>query len=137
MVSKWPILKAGSRTKAISVLNPIGTIRCLGSCSITQDIVEGHVCSVHDVQAPQRRLLDEEIGDCDVAHVPKDERHRSPRLGMSRFRSIPDIAVTIDPPGSIAIDGDVIPGNNEASVMVLEGDGIGIVTPIRKVCGKL
>lgn len=86
---------------------------------------------------PKRRLLDEEVPNGNVRHVPKDERHWSAWLSVASFRRVPDVAIAIDAAGSVAVDVDTVAGQNEASMVVLKGDGIGIIAPIRQVIGEL
>lgn len=48
--------------EAICVLHPVGSVRGIDCCRVVEDVVEPHVCSVHDVQGPERRVFNV---DCD------------------------------------------------------------------------
>lgn len=83
------------------------------------------------------RVNDGEIFDNDIGDVPEYEWHRPPRLSVSGFRCIPGVSVAINPPCSIAIDGDIATGDHEAGSVALELDGIGVVPPVVQVIGEL
>jgi hypothetical protein len=46
------------RVEAVGVLHPICAVRGVHCCCVVEDVVEPHVCSVHDVQGPEGRVLD-------------------------------------------------------------------------------
>jgi len=114
-------------TRAICILDPVGSIWRFRCCGITQYIVKCHVRSIHDIGTPERRLFNEEVLHCHVADVPENERHRLSWLCVACFSRIPNITVAVDTTGSVTINMNAVTGKYEASVMVLEGDRIRVV----------
>lgn len=124
-------------TETIRVLHPIGTVRSIHGSCIACNVVEDHICAIHDVQGPQRRILDSEILYKDFRHIPEDKRHRSSRLRDIFFDIVPSVAIAVDLPRSVSLDGNMIPSQDKARVVVLEGDGIGVIAPVVEVIRKL
>ena len=56
---------------------------------------------------------------------------------LPMFRIVPKIAVSVYPAGPVAVDGDGVAGDDEAGVVVLEVDGIGVVAPVVEVVREL
>jgi hypothetical protein len=77
-----------------------------------------------------RRLT---VLDEHIAHVPKDKRHRPPRLCICFFGIIPRIPVPINSTSAVAIDVYPLSSDNEPSVVILEGNGIGVVSPVAEI----
>jgi hypothetical protein len=111
-------------TKSIRVLDPVLAVRCIYCSRIAVDVIEAHIGSVHDVNAPQLGILDVEILDTDIGDIPKNQRHWSTGLGIALLGRIPCISVAINATSTMSIDGDVLACYNESSGMVLEGDGV-------------
>jgi hypothetical protein len=122
-------------TKPIRILHPILSIRRIDRRSIVIDIIKAHIGPIHDIQAPQRRILDEEILHHDIGYIPKDEGHRPSRLRVALLDVVPGVAVAVDSAGAVPFDGDVLPCDDEGGVVVLEGDGVGVVAPVVDVVG--
>lgn len=72
-----------------------------------------------------------------VAHIPEDEWHRSPGLGVSLFHIVPRIAIAVNPSSAVAVDVDSLTGNDESCVMILECDGVGVIAPVCQIVGEL
>ena len=124
-------------TESVRILHPIGPPRRIQRGSINIDIAKLQIRSVHDVQAPQRRLPDEESVHDDLTDVPKDKGHRTAWLRVSGLSSVPGVAVAVDATGAMAVDPDVVSRDDEAGPVVLEGDGVGMVAPVVEIFGKL
>ena len=116
-------------TKAIGVLYPVFTIRCLSSGRVARYLIECHVRPVHDIDAPERRILDEEFLDRHIRDIPEYEWHGAARLCIPRFCCVPRIAIAMDATGAEAVDLDMITGKNERRPVVLEVNGVGIIAP--------
>ena len=68
-----------------------------------------------------------------VAGVPEDERHRTPRKDCSCFRCVPSFSIAIDAAGTVAVDSDIGSRYDEASLMVLKSNWIGVTAPVIEV----
>lgn len=112
-------------------------MRSIQRSCIAVDIVESHIRPIHNIQAPELRVLDKEVVDVDFGHVPKHERHWSTGLSVSCFCSVPDIAISIDTTRAIPVDCDVAAGDDEASSVVLECNWVRIVAPVVQVFREL
>ena len=71
--------------------------------------------------------------DEDVAGVPEDEWHWSSWLGDGLLGVIPGVAVSVDTAGSVSIDVNAFSADDEARTMVLEGNRIGVVSPVVEI----
>ena len=131
-------------TEAVCVLSPVLSEWSLRSCGVAFDVVEVpalnqmvkrdeatlldemniHVRPIHNIQTPQRRLPHEEIVDCDLGNIPKHKRHRSSRLRNTSLRSVPDVAIPVDPSRPIPVNSNPVAGQDEGSGVVLEGDRV-------------
>lgn len=129
--------RGNSHTKSIRILHPVLAVRRIYRSGIAVDIIEAHIRPIHNVQAPERRVFDEEIVDPHFRDIPKDEGHRSPRLRDSLFRRIPGIAVAVDPASPMPVNTNVIPRDDESSSMILKCNGIGVVAPVGQVVREL
>jgi len=110
--------------KPISILHPILSKRRLSSRSITGNILKHHIRPIHNIQTPERRLVHVEVAHSHITDVPPDEGHRAAGLSVAGFGGVPDVAVAEDTACAIAVDVDVVAGQNEACGVVLEGDGV-------------
>jgi hypothetical protein len=72
-----------------------------------------------------------------VANVPEQEGHGPSRLRVPLLGIVPGVAVAVDAAGSVPIDADLLTGDDETSAVVLEGDGIGIRTPVTQIFREL
>lgn len=52
-IGKFNIIRIHS-VESIGVLNPVLAEWCIDRCSIIVDVVEPHICAVHDVEGPER-----------------------------------------------------------------------------------
>ena len=129
--------RSGHSTKAIGVLHPIIAPGGIHGRGVAVDVVEAHVGPVHNVDTPQGRVLDVETVDNDLGDIPPDKGHGTPRLRVTLLGIVPGIAVAVDASGAVAIDGDIVAADDEAGVVVLEGNGVGVVAPVREVVGEL
>jgi hypothetical protein len=120
-------------TKTIGILHPIHSISCSSRSSVYRDIADIHVSAVHYVQTPQRRVLDEETGQCYIANIPENHGHRATGLGDCLLDAVPCISVTVDPSGSMAIDANVVACDHKPSGMILICDGVAVCAPIGEV----
>ncbi len=73
----------------------------------------------------------------DIADVPKHKGHRPPRLCDGLLGVIPSIAVTVDAARTVAVDVNPLAADHEAGMVVLEGNWVRIVSPIREIIGEL
>lgn len=126
-----------SPTKSVRILYPIFSPRGFGGGSVTINLVKPHIGPVHDIQTPQRGILDEELLDCNVRYVPEYKRHGTAWLRIACFCSIPGIAIAVNAPCSVAVNLDVVSSEHERSPMVLEGDVVGIVAPVVDIVREL
>jgi len=76
------------------------------------------------------RLLDEEALKYDLANVPEDERHWTARPSSCLFSVVPNVTVSVNPSGAIAIDSDVVTRYDKTGLVILEEDGVCILTPV-------
>lgn len=65
-----------------------------------------------------------------VADVPEQEGHGPAGLRFPLLSVVPGVAVAVYAAGPMAVDADPLPGDDETSAVVLEGDGIGVSTPV-------
>ena len=63
----------GILTESVRVLHPVPAPRRFGARCVRVDVLEDHVCSVHDVDAPELRLEDVEVFDAHRGDVPELE----------------------------------------------------------------
>jgi hypothetical protein len=124
-------------TESVRVLHPVHPIRRIHGRRIARDIAEAQVCPVHDVEGPQRRILDGEILHEHLGHIPEDERHGSAGLRHGLLGIVPRIAVAVYLSSAVSLDCNVVASNDETSVVVLEADRIGVVAPVVEVIGQL
>jgi hypothetical protein len=124
-------------TESIRILNPILTVRRVYRSCIGVNVVESHVRSIHNVQAPQRWVLDIEVVHVDFGDIPENERHWTSRLCVAFFRGIPHVSIAVNSARAVSINGNVVAGDDEAGVVVLEGNWVGIVAPVIQVVGEL
>jgi hypothetical protein len=134
------------RVESIGILHPIRPIRRVDCGGIAEDIIEPQVRSIHDIQGPERWILDE---DCiiispvlflrgqtltvlneNIACVPENKRHWAARLRDSLLHVIPGISLAIDSSSPIAVDVDSSAEKDYACVVILKRDWIRIVPPI-------
>jgi hypothetical protein len=71
--------------------------------------------------------------DKHVADVPEDERHWSSWLCICFLSIVPRIAVSIDAASTIAINVNALASDDEAGVVILESNGIRVVSPVVKI----
>jgi hypothetical protein len=136
---------AGSRTKAISVLNPVHTMGSFRGCSVHIDIIEDDIGSVHHVDSPELRLNDTKIAYGDVADIPEHKWHWAAwagcaycsAFGLVSLIEIPDLPIAIDTASTIAIDPYVVSSQDKTSCMILELDMIGVVSPVLEIFREL
>jgi hypothetical protein len=83
------------------------------------------------------RVLDVEVVHTHFGRIPKDKGHRPSRLSITSLGCIPSISIAVNTPGPMSVDFDIIPGNDKTCCVILERDGIGIISPVVKVIGKL
>jgi len=65
-----------------------------------------------------------------VANIPEQEGHRPSGLCIPLLGVVPGVAVAVDAAGSVPVNTQPLPGDDETPAVVLEGDGIGIGTPV-------
>lgn len=123
-ISKHLELLTLSHTEAVCVLHPILSKGSSSGSGVTYDVVEPHVCSIHDVETPKRRIFDLEVLDGNVADIPPYKRHRSAWLCDTCFNSIPDISVAIDAARTVPVDRDVVSREHNTSSVILERDRV-------------
>lgn len=75
--------------------------------------------------------------DDNVTDVPQDKRHRSACLRASPFCFIPAVTAAVDAACPVAVDANPLAGQNEACLVILEGNGIPAATPVGEVCREL
>ena len=73
----------------------------------------------------------------DIADVPKHKGHRPPGLCDGLLGVVPSIAGTVDAARAVAVDVNPLAADHEPGMVVLEGNGIRIVSPIREIIGEL
>lgn len=76
-------------TKSICVLHPVLICSSTSGSSVAVQFVHPHVGAVHDIEAPQRRVYDEELLDCYIRDIPENKWHRSSRQGVTCLCSVP------------------------------------------------
>lgn len=124
-------------TKPICILHPILAVRRIDRSGVDVDVIEAHVLAIHDIQAPQLRVLDVEIVHAHFRRVPEHKRHWPAWLGIASFGCIPGVSIAINTAGSVSVDSDIASGNNESSCVVLECDRVGVVPPVFKIVREL
>ena len=117
-------------TETIRVLHPILPKWSVHSRRIAVDAAEVHIGAIHDVQGPQLRVFHVEVLDRNIAYIPKDEGHGSPRLGEVLLHVIPGISIAIDAAGTISIDPNPITSYNKPGMVILESYRIGVTAPV-------
>lgn len=105
------------------------------------DVGEVQVGGVHDVDSPELRLDDVEVLHGNVADIPELEGDGTAWTGcahciIAAFIEVPELTVTIDATGPVAVDTDVLTSKNESSSMVLEFNVVIVVAPIVEVLGE-
>lgn len=65
-----------------------------------------------------------------IGYIPEDKGHGPARLGVPFFSIIPRVPAPVDLPRAKAVDVYPFPRDDEASSVVLEGDWVGIVSPV-------
>jgi len=65
-----------------------------------------------------------------IAHVPEDKWHRPSWQCSCFFGIVPRVSISIDATSAVSIDVYPLSSDDEPSVVVLEGNWVGIVTPI-------
>ena len=75
--------------------------------------------------------------DQDIADVPKDKGHRPPGLCDGLLGVVPSIAGAVDATRAVAVDVNSLAADHEPGMVVLEGNWVRIVPPIRKIIGEL
>jgi hypothetical protein len=71
--------------------------------------------------------------DKHIADVPEDERHWSSWLCVCFLSIVPRITVSIDAASTVAINVDALASDDEASVVILENNGIRVVSPVVEI----
>jgi len=72
-----------------------------------------------------------------VADVPEQKGHRPSGLRVPLLGIVPGVAVAVDAAGSVPVDAHPLPGDDKTSAVVLEGDGIGVGTPVSQIIREL
>lgn len=132
-------------TKAVGILNPIDAMRSLGRRGVDINIVKHNVGCIHNVNGPKLWLHYVEIAYVNITNVPKHKWHRaawtsctdSSAIGLVSLVVVPDLTVAVDTAGAVAIDPNVVSGQDESSCVVLKFDMVGIVTPVVEIFGEL
>ena len=100
--------------------------------------MKGHARAVHDVESPQRRILDRKAADVHVANVPEDKEPKAPDFGHGLFGVVPGVSIAVDAAdGAVAIDRDVRTCDDEAGGVVSKDDGVDVCAPVGEVVGEL
>lgn len=72
-----------------------------------------------------------------ITDIPEDERHRSSWLCVPLLDIIPRISVSINATSAVAVDIYSLSCDDEARVMILKRNWIGVVSPIIEIIGQL
>lgn len=113
----------GFLTEAVGISSPDFVGWSLVGRGVAQDVIKYHIRAVHDINGPQCWLPDCKISDLYLRYVPPDEGHRTSRLRVTSVSRVPRVSATVYVTRSMAVDVDVIASEDDASHMVLKGDG--------------
>lgn len=71
--------------------------------------------------------------DKNVAGVPKYKWHWSPWLGNGLLSVVPGVSISVDATGSVSIDMNAVSADDEARVVVLKSNWVGVVSPVVEI----